>query len=80
MSGSVFGNHFKISTFGESHGTALGVVIDGVPAGLKLDKSDIQTMLDRRKPGSSAYTTQRKEDDRKQNQDSGGLHSPHQRA
>ena len=50
MAGSVFGNIFKISTWGESHGEGLGVVIDGCPAGLPLCEEDIQEQLDRRKP------------------------------
>lgn len=64
MSGSTFGNIFRISTWGESHGKALGVVIDGCPAGLLLCEEDIQTFLDRRKPGQSKYVTQRKESDK----------------
>lgn len=63
MSGSVFGTIFKISTWGESHGKGVGVVIDGCPAGLPLAEEDIQLYLDRRKPGQSAYTTSRKEGD-----------------
>lgn len=63
MSGSTFGNIFKITTWGESHGAAIGVVVDGCPAGLKLSEEDIQVFLDRRKPGTSQYTTQRKESD-----------------
>lgn len=63
MAGSTFGTIFKITTWGESHGKALGVVVDGCPAGLPLCEEDIQLYLDRRKPGSSAITTQRKEDD-----------------
>ncbi len=63
MSGSTFGNIFKITTWGESHGSGIGVVIDGCPAGLTLNEADIQAFLDRRKPGSSHYTTQRKESD-----------------
>jgi molecular chaperone DnaK len=63
MAGSVFGNIFKISTWGESHGEGLGVVIDGCPAGLPLCEEDIQEQLDRRKPGQSKFTTPRKEDD-----------------
>lgn len=63
MSGSTFGNIFRISTWGESHGKALGVVIDGCPAGLELCEEDIQVFLDRRKPGQSKYVTQRKESD-----------------
>lgn len=63
MAGSSFGTIFRITTWGESHGKALGVVIDGCPAGLALEESDIQKYLDRRKPGTSALTTPRKEDD-----------------
>ena len=63
MSGSVYGNNFTVTTWGESHGKALGVVVDGVPAGLPLTEADIQVYMDRRKPGSSAITTQRKEAD-----------------
>ncbi len=58
-----YGKLFRISTFGESHGPAIGVVIDGCPAGLEIDESFIQAELDRRKPGQSKITTQRKEDD-----------------
>ncbi|HEY9048098.1 MAG TPA: chorismate synthase [Ohtaekwangia sp.] len=58
-----YGTLFKISTFGESHGPAIGVVIDGCPAGLLIDEAFIQSELDRRKPGQSKITTQRKEDD-----------------
>ncbi|MFY0594052.1 chorismate synthase [Roseivirga sp.] len=61
--GSSFGKIFKIHTYGESHGPALGVVIEGCPAGLTIDKSFIQTELDRRKPGQSKITTQRREAD-----------------
>lgn len=60
---STYGNIFKISTFGESHGKALGVVIDGCPAGLDFDEDFIQSELNRRKPGQSRITTQRKEGD-----------------
>lgn len=63
MSGSVLGDLFKISTWGESHGKALGVVIDGCPAGLEISEADIQKDLDRRKPGQSPFTTPRKEKD-----------------
>lgn len=63
MAGSLFGKHFTIQTFGESHGPGLGVVVDGVPAGLPLTAKDIQLYLDRRKPGSSRYATQRAESD-----------------
>lgn len=64
MAGSTFGTIFRITTWGESHGAALGVVIDGCPAGLPLCEQDIQEYLDRRKPGVSSITTPRKEDDR----------------
>ena len=64
MSGSIFGKNLKISTWGESHGPALGVVIDGFPAGMELSESTIQDYLDRRKPGTSSVTTPRKEDDK----------------
>ena len=60
---NVYGTLFKISTFGESHGPAIGVIIDGCPAGLDIDEGFIQSELDRRKPGQSKITTQRKEDD-----------------
>lgn len=63
MAGSTYGNIFKITTWGESHGEAIGVVVDGCPAGLELDENDIQKLLDRRKPGSSQFATQRKESD-----------------
>lgn len=63
MHGSSYGNCFKITTWGESHGTGIGVVIDGCPAGLMLSAEDIQIFLDRRKPGQSKYTTQRSEGD-----------------
>lgn len=63
MAGNSFGEIFRITTFGESHGKAIGVVIDGCPAGLQLDLNFIQQELDRRKPGQSAITTQRKESD-----------------
>ena len=63
MAGSTYGTLFTITTWGESHGPALGVVIDGCPAGLPLTAEDIQQYLDRRKPGQSRYTTARKESD-----------------
>ncbi len=63
MAGSVYGTIFKISTWGESHGKALGVVIDGCPAGLSLSELDIQLYLNRRKPGQSNISTPRQEDD-----------------
>ena len=64
MSGSSFGKLFKVSTFGESHGKAVGVIIDGVTPGVEIDERDIQIQLDRRKPGQSSITTQRKESDK----------------
>ena len=64
MSGNTFGTLFKVSTFGESHGPAIGGVIDGCPAGIELDLEAIQKDLDRRKPGQSAIVTQRKEPDK----------------
>lgn len=64
MAGNSFGTLFRITTWGESHGPAIGVVIDGCPAGIPLDESLIQRELDRRKPGSSLASTPRKEPDR----------------
>lgn len=63
MAGSTFGNIFKITTWGESHGKGVGVVVDGCPAGLSLCEEDIQQFLNRRKPGQSRFTTPRKEED-----------------
>ena len=63
MSGSIYGKIFTVSTFGESHGKAVGVVVDGVTPGIELDEADIQRELDRRKPGQSSVTTPRKESD-----------------
>ena len=63
MSGNTFGTIFKLTTFGESHGIALGAIIDGCPPNIPLTTDDIQDELDRRKPGQSRYVTQRKEDD-----------------
>lgn len=63
MAGNTFGQVFKITTFGESHGPAIGVILDGVPPNLSLSESDIQFDLDRRRPGQSKVTTQRKESD-----------------
>lgn len=63
MAGNTFGNFFKLTTFGESHGRAIGGVLDGCPAGLELDFEAVQKDLDRRKPGQSAIVTQRKEPD-----------------
>ena len=64
MTGNTFGKIFKVTTWGESHGTGLGCVIDGVPPNIKIDENYIQSFLDKRKPGQSKYTTQRKEDDK----------------
>ncbi len=66
MAGSSIGIIFKLSTFGESHGTAIGGMIDGVPAGFKIDLEQVQSELDRRKPGQSSIVTQRKESDKVQ--------------
>lgn len=63
MSGNSFGERFRISTFGESHGPALGAVVEGCPPGLEISEEDLQVELDRRKPGTSRYTTQRREPD-----------------
>ena len=63
MVGNTFGNLFRISTWGESHGPALGVVIDGCPPGLKIAEKEVQKELDRRRPGQSKLTTDRKEED-----------------
>ena len=63
MSGNTFGQIFTLTSFGESHGRAIGGVIDGCPPGMELSESDIQIDLDRRKPGTSKFVTQRKEDD-----------------
>lgn len=63
MPGSSIGEQFKVTTFGESHGPALGCIVDGCPPGIELTEADIQVDLDRRKPGTSKYATQRKEGD-----------------
>ena len=63
MAGNTFGQVFRVTTFGESHGPAMGAIVDGCPPGLELSESDLQLDLDRRKPGSSKYTSQRREDD-----------------
>ncbi|GJJ80477.1 chorismate synthase [Pasteurella canis] len=63
MAGNSIGQLFRVTTFGESHGVALGCIVDGVPPGLSLSEADIQPDLDRRKPGTSRYTTPRREDD-----------------
>lgn len=64
MGGSTFGQAFRVTTFGESHGPAVGAVVDGCPSRLALDVKEIQRDLDRRRPGQSRLTTQRQEDDR----------------
>jgi chorismate synthase len=63
MSHNTFGHLFRVTTFGESHGPALGCVVDGTPPGIPLSEADIQPYLDRRRPGQSRYTTQRQEPD-----------------
>ena len=63
MAGNTIGQLFRVTTFGESHGIALGCIVDGVPPNLELSEADIQPDLDRRKPGTSRYTTPRREDD-----------------
>ncbi|MFA5633515.1 MAG: chorismate synthase [Porticoccaceae bacterium] len=63
MAGNTFGKLFTVTSFGESHGPALGCIVDGCPPGLELSEADLQTDLDRRKPGQSRYTTQRREED-----------------
>ena len=64
MDGNSFGTIFRLTTFGESHGAAIGGIIDGCPSGLKVDFDAIQADLNRRKPGQSKLTTSRKEQDR----------------
>ncbi len=63
MAANTWGEAFRVTTFGESHGIALGAIIDGCPPGLELTEADLQIDLDRRKPGTSRFTTQRREDD-----------------
>lgn len=63
MSGSIYGTYYTVTSWGESHGSAIGVVVDGCPAGLPLDETILQPYLDRRKPGISKYTTKRPESD-----------------
>ena len=63
MSGNSFGKLFTVTSFGESHGPAIGCIVDGCPPGLELSEADLQHDLDRRKPGKSRHTTQRREDD-----------------
>ncbi len=64
MSGSSFGTHFRVTTFGESHGLGVGVIVDGVTPGLSIDETDVQKELNRRKPGQSDITTPREEQDK----------------
>ena len=66
MTGNSFGHLFRVTTFGESHGPAIGCIVDGVPPRIPLQESDIQEFLDKRKPGQSKFTTQRQESDRVQ--------------
>ena len=63
MAGNTFGKLFTVTTFGESHGPALGCIVDGCPPGMELSEADIQPELDRRRPGSSRFVTQRREPD-----------------
>src|SRR6185503_12246378 len=63
MSFNTFGHMFRMTTFGESHGPAIGCVVDGCPPGIPLKTEDIQVYLDKRRPGQSRYTTQRREAD-----------------
>ncbi|MFN3587119.1 MAG: chorismate synthase, partial [Moraxellaceae bacterium] len=63
MAGNTIGELFRVTTFGESHGLALGAIVDGMPPGLELSEADLQADLDRRKPGTSQFSTQRREDD-----------------
>src|SRR5438045_4227098 len=64
MSGNTLGTLFTVTTFGESHGPAIGCVVDGCPPGIELSEQDIQPDLDRRKPGTSRHVTQRREEDK----------------
>lgn len=66
MAGSTFGTLFRVTTWGESHGKGIGAVVDGVPAGIPIDEDVIQRYLDRRRPGQSKFSTQRKEADQVQ--------------
>ncbi|MFM9845665.1 MAG: chorismate synthase, partial [Hyphomicrobiaceae bacterium] len=63
MSHNTFGHLFRVTTWGESHGPAIGCVVDGCPPGLALEVEDIQAFLDKRRPGQSRFTTQRREPD-----------------
>ncbi|MCD6074074.1 MAG: aroC, partial [Rhodospirillales bacterium] len=60
MSGNTFGHLFRFTTFGESHGPAIGCIVDGAPSNVPLGEADIQQWLDKRRPGQSRFTTQRK--------------------
>ena len=64
MSSNSIGKIFRFTTWGESHGPAIGCVVDGTPSNIKLNEKDIQPYLDKRKPGQSKFTTQRKEEDK----------------
>src|SRR6188768_31941 len=64
MPGSTIGHLFRVTTFGESHGPAIGRIVDGCPPGMQLSEADLQRDLDRRKPGTSRHVTQRKEEDK----------------
>jgi len=66
MAGNTFGTLFTVTSFGESHGPAIGCIVDGCPPGMELTEEDIQPFLDKRKPGQSKYTTQRREEDKVQ--------------
>ena len=63
MNGNSFGRLFRVTTFGESHGEAMGCTVSGVPAGVELEEADVQEQLDRRRPGQSMITTSRDEPD-----------------
>ncbi len=63
MSLNTFGHIFRVTTWGESHGPAIGATVDGCPPGIALSEADLQPWLDRRKPGQNKFTTQRREDD-----------------
>ena len=63
MSHNTFGHLFRVTTWGESHGPALGAVVDGCPPGIRFTLDDLQSFLDKRKPGQSRFVTQRREED-----------------
>ena len=75
MAGSSFGTLFRVTTFGESHGPAVGCIVDGCPAGIPFDLALVQHDLDRRRPGQSKLTTQRKEGDERGSWDTVGTYS-----